>query len=313
MRRIVFSFLVLTLPVLAWGDKNGTTGQCQWTFTEADSKLTISGTGAMADYFFMNYAPWDSYASSILAGEVQEGVTNIGSYTFRNCTNLCQVTIANSVETIGRMAFYNCPSLQSVVVPEGVSYIDFRTFRNCTTLSTVYLPGSLASMNDDVFGNCPLATVYCSATTVPIIEGESSNNFNSIAENSTLYVPASAIEDYKATAPWSNFANILAMPKCATPTITYENGKLSYTCDTEDVTFITKIAPSDGGSYATNEVSLSLNYKVTVYASKTGYENSDVATTTIQLSNSAIKGDVNGDGKVNITDATEVVNIILNQ
>ena len=88
---------------------------------------------------------------------------------------------------------------------------------------------------------------------------------------------------------------------------------LSYTCDTGEVTFITKIARSDGGSYATNEVSLSLDYKVTVYASKTGYENSDVATTTIKLSNSAIKGDVNGDGKVNITDATEVVNIILNQ
>lgn len=312
MKRTVFSFLVLVLPILAWGDKNGITGDCQWVFTTADSKLTISGKRAMADYYFMNYAPWDSYASSIIKGEIGEGVTNIGSYTFRNCTNLSEVKIAHSVETIGRMAFYNCQSLQSIVIPEGVSYIDYRTFRNCTSLSTVYLPGSLTSMNDDAFGNCPIATMYCSATTVPTVEGESSNNFNSLSDNSTLYVPASAIEDYKATAPWNNFANILAMPKCATPTITYENGKLSYTCDTEGVTFITKIAPADGGSYATREVCLSLAYKVNVYASKTGYENSDVATTTIQLFNSAIRGDVNGDGKVNITDATEVVGIILN-
>ncbi|MBR5062390.1 MAG: leucine-rich repeat protein [Prevotella sp.] len=312
MKRFAFSFLIMTLPLLTWADKSGTTGDCQWIFTTSDSKLTISGKGVMEDYYFMHYSPWDSYANSIIKGEIREGVTNIGSYTFRNCTNLSEVKIANSVETIGKMAFYNCPSLQSIVIPEGVSYIDYRTFRNCTSLSTVYLPGSLTSMNDDAFGNCPLATVYCSATTVPTVEGESSNNFNSLSENSTLYVPASAIEDYKDTAPWNNFANIVAIPKCATPTITYENGKLSYTCDTEGVTFITHIAPSDGGMFATSEVSLSLAYTVSVYASKMGYENSDAATMTIQLSNAAIRGDVNGDGKVNITDATEVVGIILN-
>lgn len=311
MRKIFLSFLVLTLPMMAWADKNGKSGDCQWTFTTSDSKLTISGKGAMADYYFMNYAPWDSYASSILAMEVKEGVTNIGSYTCRNCTKLTSVKIANSVNTIGRLAFYNCSKLNTVVIPEGVSYIDFRAFSNCSSLSTVYLPGSLQSMNDDVFGNCPLATVYCSAKTVPTITVEDIGNFNSLSENATLYVPASAIEDYRSTAPWSNFLNILAMPKCPTPTITCEDGKVKFSCDMEGVTFISQISAGDAGGYYSSEIDLGLTYKVSVYATAEGYENSDVATTTIQLNSNGIRGDVNQDGVVNITDAIEVVNIIL--
>ena len=311
MKKIFLSFLVLTLPMMAWADKNGKSGDCQWTFTTSDSKLTISGKGAMADYYFMNYAPWDSYASSILAIEVKEDVTNIGEYTCRNCTNLTSMKIANSVNTIGRLAFYNCSKLSTVIVPEGVSYIDFRAFRNCTTLSTVYLPGSLKSMNDDVFGNCPLATVYCSAKTVPTITVEDIGNFNSLSENATLYVPASAIEDYKSTAPWSNFPNIVAMPKCPKPTITYEGGKVKFSCDMEGVMFVSQIRAADADSYYSSEIDLGLTYKVSVYTTAVGYENSDVATTTIQLNSNGIRGDVNQDGEVNITDAIEVVNIIL--
>lgn len=311
MKTIFLSFLVMSLPLLAWADKSGTTGGCNWIFTTSNSTLTISGEGAMADYYFMNYAPWDSFAGSILTTEVKDGVTNVGSYTCCNCTNLTSVKIANSVNTIGRLAFYNCSKLRSVSIPEGVSYIDFRAFRNCSSLTTVYLPSTLQSMNDDIFGNCPLTTVYCSAKTVPTIEEESIGNFNSISENATLYVPASAVEDYRSTAPWSNFANILAMPKCATPTIVCEDGKLKFYCDTEGVTFFSQIGVADAGDHHTSEIDLALTYQVSVYATAKGYENSDVATITLQMNSNGIRGDVNQDGEVNITDAIEVVNIIL--
>lgn len=311
MKKIFLSFLVLALPMMVWADKNGQSGDCQWKFSTSDSKLTISGNGAMADYYFMNYAPWDSYASSISAMEVQKGVNNIGSYTCRNCTNLTSVKIANSVKSIGRLAFYNCSKLKTVTVPEGVSFIDFRAFMNCSSLSTVFLPSSLTSMNDDIFGNCPLTTVYCSAKTVPTITDESIGNFNSLSENATLYVPASAIEDYRSTAPWNKFPNILVMPKCANPTITCEDGKVKFSCDTEGVTFFSEIGVADAGGYDSNEIDLGLTYKVSVYATAEGYENSDVVTTTLQLNSNGIRGDVNQDGVVNITDAVEVVSIIL--
>ena len=53
-------------------------------------------------------------------------------------------------------------------------------------------------------------------------------------------------------------------------------------------------------------------YKVTVYATKAGYNNSDAATIEIQA-NSGVKGDVDGDGKVNVADHVELSKIILNQ
>ena len=45
-----------------------------------------------------------------------------------------------------------------------------------------------------------------------------------------------------------------------------------------------------------------------MWATKAGYLDSDIATTTITMK----QGDVNGDNKVTITDAVSVVNIILN-
>ena len=55
-------------------------------------------------------------------------------------------------------------------------------------------------------------------------------------------------------------------------------------------------------------------YKVTVYATKDGYENSDVATKDINVSGGAsgIRGDVNNDGTVSMPDAMFIVNKILN-
>lgn len=51
-------------------------------------------------------------------------------------------------------------------------------------------------------------------------------------------------------------------------------------------------------------------YSVSVYAQKDGYEKSDVVTADIDVR--GIQGDTNQDGKVTITDAVSVVNIILN-
>ena len=50
---------------------------------------------------------------------------------------------------------------------------------------------------------------------------------------------------------------------------------------------------------------------VSVYASKDGYDDSD--TTTMEFKVASSQGDVNGDGEVNITDVTYVIDIINQQ
>ena len=76
-----------------------------WSLNTEDSILTISGTGAMADYTSYNATPWSSIRASIKFVIIEDGVTSIGSDAFYGCTGLTSVTIPNSVTRIGRDAF----------------------------------------------------------------------------------------------------------------------------------------------------------------------------------------------------------------
>ena len=151
--------------------------------------------------------------------------------------------------------------------------------------------------------------MYCYAENVPSTNSDAFNGSN--ISNARLHVPASSIESYKSQEPWSNFKEIVALPqKCATPTIFFADGKLSFSCETEDVTFTYNITNDDitGGNAA--EVQLTGVYKVTVYASKEGYDDSDVATMEIPMNVSGgLRGDLNEDGSVNALDVQEVINI----
>ena len=132
----------------------------------------------------------------------------------------------------------------------------------------------------------------------------------------TLKVPESAANKYKSSAPWSNFTQIqtldgseIEIKQCAPPTIAYKDGKLSFSCETEGVTFCYSVTPPSSFQGEGNEVSLSNKYTISVYAKKEGYENSETVTQEIDIG--GLLGDVNGDGIVDISDYIGVANIIL--
>ena len=100
------------------------------------------------------------------------------------------------------------------------------------------------------------------------------------------------------------------MGKCATPTISIENGKIKFSCEIEGVSYHYDITHSDVKSGDGNDVELTNTYTISVYATKNQYEKSDIAT--MEIKGSVVIGDANGDGKVTVTDAVEVMDIILN-
>lgn len=69
--------------------------------------------------------------------------------------------------------------------------------------------------------------------------------------------------------------------KCATPTISYANGELTFNCETEGAVCQSTITDTDISSYSTNKVQLSVTYTISVYATKDGYNDSEVATATL--------------------------------
>ena len=222
----------------------------------------------------------------------------------------------HSVITIDHEAFEDCKSLNYVIIGNGVTTIGGETFKDCDNLNYVIIGSGITTIGGMAFGNSDkLTDVYCYAENVPSTNRTAFDN--SKIDNSTLHVPEASISAYQAAEPWKSFKSIVALDgstpgpqKCATPTISYINGKLSFDCETDGVEFVSEITSSDFSKHYGSEVSLTCTYLVSVYATKDGYEDSEVATKEISIEGSGLKGDVNGDGEVGIGDIISITNIM---
>ena len=160
---------------------------------------------SIGDYAF-------SGCSGLTSVTIPNSVTSIGSYAFSSCSGLTSVTIPNSVMSIENSAFSGCSGLNSVIIPNSVTSIGNYAFYYCTGLTSVAIGSGLKSINYKVFSYChELTDVYCYAENVPYTY---SNAFEgSYIEYATLHVPASAVNAYKNTEPWSKFKEIMGMGK----------------------------------------------------------------------------------------------------
>ena len=139
---------------------------------------------------------------------IPNSLTNIGNYSFYGCSGLTSVTIPNSVTSIGEYAFADCSGLASVIIPNSVTSIEKGAFSGCSGLTSVTIPNSVTSIGSYALSGCSrIKNVLCKALNVP---ATGSSCFRNITLNSaTLYVPSIALNDYKATTPWSSFGTIL--------------------------------------------------------------------------------------------------------
>ena len=167
------------------------TGSCGdsavWTFDYEAGTLTISGSGAMADYAYSsasaNAAPYActmlnfrDFVTKIVIGK---DITSIGEYAFYSMTKavevefeagsalsaisagafgysgLTSIEIPASVTTIEKNAFYFCGGLETVAFEEGsqLTSVGSYAFRNCTALTTCNIPAG-ASIGANVFYGC---------------------------------------------------------------------------------------------------------------------------------------------------------------
>jgi hypothetical protein len=85
---------------------------------------------------------------------IPNGVTNIGTFAFRDCSSLTSVTIPNGVTGIGPSAFDSCTSLTNVNIPNTLTTIASSVFDNCSSLAGVTIPNSVTSIGPDAFEFC---------------------------------------------------------------------------------------------------------------------------------------------------------------
>ena len=224
--------------------------------------------------------------SGLTSVTIPNSVTDIRDRAFWGCSGLTTITIPNSVTRIDMFAFEYCSGLTSITIPNGVTLIDRNTFHGCSGLTTVTIGSGVTSISKEAFAKCPqLKEVYCLAEKVP--ETSSDAFHDSYIEYTKLYIPDVSVNTYKAADPWMNFGSIAGIngdgevQKCATPTISYADKKLTFSCTTEGVECVSEIRDADIKKHYDATISLTATYDISVYATKSGYANSDIATATL--------------------------------
>lgn len=104
------------IPFRGNGSSSGKCGDnVNWRL-DSTGILTISGTGAMAEYKNETEVPWYGQRETLKSVTIKEGVTGIGTNTFKGCTNLTEITIPESVVNIGKDAFAYCSKVTLHVI-----------------------------------------------------------------------------------------------------------------------------------------------------------------------------------------------------
>ena len=225
---------------------------------------------------------------------VSGGTIELGCYN---------TTIPDGIIGIGTCAFYGCTALKDIKLPASLIYIEDQAFYACSGLTSVVLPAKVNRIERNAFNGCRLTEVTVEAATPPTIYSNTFSNPASI----TLHVPAGSKDAYAAANYWKNFNEIIEPAKCATPTISFKDGRLHFECQTEGVEYHATVTTPASEELTGNDIALPLTYTVKVYATKQDYADSDVATATIDIR--GLKGDLNEDSTVNALDIQEVINI----
>ena len=241
----------------------------------------------------------------------------IGQWAFAFCPNLKQINILSEVNSIGCYVLQNCSDEISVYVEESNNPLEITTRPSSYTAVTGNIGHLYLGRGEEFWGYQRLKTLTIGAnisevqfTSAPSLKAiyskvEIPNQCNVNFSNNTyidakLYVPIGTKEKYMAAEGWKNFFLIEEMDvdkmwnghgdpnddsqskeKCERPTINYANGKLSFISATEGAICQSTITDTDISSFSGNEVQLTVTYTINVYATASGYENSDVVTATL--------------------------------
>ena len=244
-----------------------------------------------------------SVCSGLTSITIPNSVTSIGERAFDNCFGLTSLTIPNSVTSIGNLAFNECKIkklyydssvspqifsgyLKELTIGDNITIV-YDYFKG-TPLTKIVLGKKVSQIRAEAFKNSKLEEFTVTGEEPPYLYP---NVFGSQdLSNATLYVPESKVEYYQTTEPWSNFGKVLTLSgetpaepkKCATPSISYSDGKLQFSCETEGAkcNYTVSCPDAASGETSTENNSLTLNayYDITCYAKAEGFANSDVAT-----------------------------------
>lgn len=256
----------------------GCTGLKNLIIADREDELMI---GSNYNSSFFSDCPLDSV---YIGGNITYNTEYEYGYSpfYRN-SSLRTVVITDKETEISDNEFYGCTNLQNISVGDGVKTFGSRAFSGCSSLKSLSFGSKLETIGNEAFSDCSSVTkIISNAATPPTCGTQALDDINKW--NCKLYVPTGSLVSYQDAEQWKDFFYIEEMGdtmKCSTPTIQYINGKVTFSSETNGVTYHSTITDADITSFSGNEVELGVTYNITVYATKAGYGNSDAAAATL--------------------------------
>ena len=268
---------VIPNSVIAIGD-HAFEGCSGLTGLDIPASVTFIGESA-----FINCSSLDSV-------DIPNSVTVISIGAFHGCSGMTSLDIPNSVTTIGAFAFADCSSLTDVTIPNSVTRINGGTFQDCSGLTSVTIPNTVTVIDSYAFRGCSSLTDVAIPSTVTTI-GESAFQRCSSLASVTIHNTVTTIGDW-AFVECSSLADVYCY-------IIYPSaismGNQVFDLLDSDFSGRTLYVP-----YGTVEA-YQADQRWYPY-----FEQIEEA-----LLPGYLRGDVNGDGEVNVADINSLIDIIL--
>ena len=157
---------------------------------------------------------------------IPNNVVEVEESAFRECADLCKVTLGDSVKTLGSATFYKCPVLSDIALPDslttmgtycfaecdklatvtfgtGMTQIPSYAFNLCQSLKKIELPYRMQTVEANAFTNCTSLT----EVTIPRNTGSIASNAFSYPAKMTVYGIAGTYAETYAKSVGAKFVN----------------------------------------------------------------------------------------------------------
>lgn len=314
-------------------------------FSSMKSLSIPKSVTSIGNYAFCNCTGLTNAAIGDTISNVGEPMS-IGIFAFSNCSALTNLSIGNSVNNIGSYAFSYCTSLTNLVLPNAVTKIGDYAFNHCNNLMNISIPKSITSIGYNAFDNCnnlnrvditdlgawcrinfdsPMANP-CAKARKLYINGEEIIDLvlpNTVTKigNYTFYncngmksamIPNSVIDIGSYAFYLCSGMNNLTLGK----SVAYIRQKAFSGCSAlTNIYSKSEIAPSMDNTNCFNNNTYNNAIVYVPIGAKRDYELTNywnLFTNIVEMNmDETPPGDANGDGEVNITDISTLIDVIL--
>lgn len=188
-----------TSPHITWNTSSSEISASS-AFNGCTGRMDIGGYGV--PYRFYEYV----LSKSNLSGfNLLDGIKVIGSYAFTSMKETVAFTIPESVVEIKANAFYGCTFAGNIDLPSSLETIGSSAFTSCTGLTELILPASVTTIGDSSFTGTSIREVRCNSLVPPKLGNYSSRLPFDRTDQPAIFVPAAALDAYKAATGWKEY------------------------------------------------------------------------------------------------------------